>query len=454
MRFYTTEQLGPKQSRTPEGYLLIEDVPIARTGTQIYGPNETPVSAGPDGISRIDRNPEEVFRAETIASFNGKSFVDEHPYEDVNPTNWFNLEKGQVLHPRRGSGAADDVLFADIIVKDAQTIQRILGGKREVSCGYDADYIETEPGRGRQVNIIGNHVALVESGRCGPRCAIGDRQTVKEPEMKSLKDRILDAFKKKDEGAMTAVLDELPENGATATHVHVHSAGRTRDAESEEEEEEDDKKKTRDAAIDARFNKVEDAIDSVSKDVKEMKRSYDASREEEEEDEEDDDKKTKDEEIEFEAEAPPGTNDAAFKGLKDSKPFADSFQAALALGEIIVPGIGVPTFDAKAKPGKTVDAICAFRRRVLDSATGDNLTFRDELLNGHDLKTRKCGEVRTLFQAVGTFAKNRNNGTVRASTGDSALPPGTIRTSAGLGVTGKIKSIAELNKANAERYKS
>ena len=55
-------------------------------------------------------------------------------------------------------------------------------GVTEVSLGYDADYEQTAPGVGRQTNIIGNHVALVERGRCGPRCAIGDRQTVSDKE--------------------------------------------------------------------------------------------------------------------------------------------------------------------------------------------------------------------------------------------------------------------------------
>jgi len=445
MRFLTVEQLGPKQSRTPEGYLLIEDVPLARTGTMIYGPGETPITPGPDGITRIDRDPEEVFREETIASYNGKSFVDEHPAMDVGPTNWHELERGQVLNPRRGSGTANDVMFADILVKDPQTIHKIIGGKREVSCGYEADYVETAPGRGRQVNIIGNHVALVDSGRCGPRCAIGDSQTVKESGMKSLKDRILDAFKKKDESAMTAVLDELPENGATATHVHVH-AGRTRDAEAEEEEDEEDKKKkTKDAiaSLDGRVTKMEDAQSSMAKDIKSIKDSVDASREDEEED---DDRTDDNETIEFEAEAPPGTNDAAFKGLKDSKPFENSFQATMALGEIIAPGVKLLAFDAKSKPGKTVDALCNFRRRALDSVDGPAKAFRDELLGGHELSTRKCGDVRSLFNAVGTFVKNSNSNALRASATDSA------RTAAGVPIASKIKSIAELNKANTAHY--
>ncbi len=69
----------------------------------------------------------------------------------------------------------DDILLADLLITDKAAIESVRAGLREVSCGYDADYEQIEPGRGRQRNIIGNHVALVEKGRCGSRCAIGDK---------------------------------------------------------------------------------------------------------------------------------------------------------------------------------------------------------------------------------------------------------------------------------------
>ena len=69
-------------------------------------------------------------------------------------------------------------MLADLIVKDESAIQLIEDGLREVSCGYDAEYEQTEPGKAEQVDITGNHVALVPKGRAGNRCAIGDRDTM------------------------------------------------------------------------------------------------------------------------------------------------------------------------------------------------------------------------------------------------------------------------------------
>src|SRR6266704_1505140 len=117
MRFYTVEQLGATRELTPEGFLLCKDVPVARTGTQIYAHGEIPVESGRDGLIQIMREPEEVFRPETIASAMGKSIVDNHPSDGlpITPDNWRTRSIGVVLNPRRGDGLRFDnsFLYAD-----------------------------------------------------------------------------------------------------------------------------------------------------------------------------------------------------------------------------------------------------------------------------------------------------------------------------------------------------
>src|SRR6185312_631482 len=67
--FFATEQLGEHMSETPEGYLICEAVPIARTGVQEYADIEFPeLEAGPDGIIYVERDPDVVFAPETLAS--------------------------------------------------------------------------------------------------------------------------------------------------------------------------------------------------------------------------------------------------------------------------------------------------------------------------------------------------------------------------------------------------
>lgn len=183
-RIYATERLSEHISRTPEGFLLCEAVPINRTGEQVYSQREadlmpwlTRVKADENGFIRVLREPEEVFREETLRSFEGKPFTVDHPEDLVSPETWSEYAEGHLQNIRRGSGDQADLTLADILVTTDKAIGLILSGLREVSCGYDADYEQVSPGVLRQVNILGNHLALVDKGRAGERCTIQDSFT-------------------------------------------------------------------------------------------------------------------------------------------------------------------------------------------------------------------------------------------------------------------------------------
>lgn len=179
-RFLVSAHLTDRMAETREGFLLCRDVPIARTGSLDYLADETPVAPadGSDTVT-VYRFAEDLFDPAAMASFEGKPLVAGHPATDVDPANWRRLARGHLQNVRRGSGADSDLLLADILVTDAEAIAAILqGGVREVSCGYDADYRQIAPGVGRQIAIRGNHVALVDEGRCGPRCAIKDEDSI------------------------------------------------------------------------------------------------------------------------------------------------------------------------------------------------------------------------------------------------------------------------------------
>lgn len=173
--FYTVESLGPSQKLTPEGFLVIHNVPLARTGPQLYSEREVPVKGDSSGRVIIYRDEDEVFRPETIASLQGKPIAVEHPDEDIIPTNYKELSVGHVINPRRGEGALNNLLLADLMITCPDAIKAVRNKElREVSVGYEADYEDSGGGRGRQRNILANHLALVRDGRCGPICRIGD----------------------------------------------------------------------------------------------------------------------------------------------------------------------------------------------------------------------------------------------------------------------------------------
>ncbi len=178
--------------QTPEGYLVCLDVAIARTGMQEYLEEEIPdVTPGASGTVLVYRLPEEVFAPATVASFEGKSVTLDHPEEFITPQSWRELTVGVAQNVRRGAAGtkqAEDLLLADLLITDAKAIQAVQDGLREVSCGYEADYVEMSKGVGKQVNITGNHIALVEKSRCGARCSIKDsiQKPIKRPENKEI----------------------------------------------------------------------------------------------------------------------------------------------------------------------------------------------------------------------------------------------------------------------------
>lgn len=149
----------------------------------------------------------------------------------------------------------------------------------------------------------------------------------------------------------------------------------------------------------------------------------------------------------LEMEAPPGTGDA-IRRATDSVMLSDAFKDVVAKAEIIAPGITLPSFDAKAKPAKTFDAICGLRRTALDLGNG-NPQVRgaiDAVTGGRGIntKTATCDAVRSTFNAVAAMRSTDNN----KSTARDVVSIGGGQPVA----RGKILSIADLNKTADERY--
>lgn len=201
-KYYSVAKLSERISETPEGFLVCEAVPITRAGDLLYSPFETPVTPG-KGNTVISRTVEDIHDPATIASFEGKPVTINHPDDFVTPENWRELAVGVVQNVRPGDGEDADKLLADLLITDYEAISAVKGKRlREVSCGYEAEYVEVAPGRGRQENIIGNHVALVAAGRCGSECAIFDHAPKKENPPMTMKQKIMGIFGKALDEAM------------------------------------------------------------------------------------------------------------------------------------------------------------------------------------------------------------------------------------------------------------
>ena len=166
MRILAKEKISAHRYKTPEGYLVCVDAILARTGKQQYRHNELFSDSSKDDIVDVDRPYEEVFNEKTIASFENKPFVNEHPHEDVNVYNHRDYAVGFVRDVHEGQVDGEPVLLGNIIVTDEEAIADIeSGNKLELSCGYDCDIADEE--NLCQRNIRGNHVALCKAGRAG-----------------------------------------------------------------------------------------------------------------------------------------------------------------------------------------------------------------------------------------------------------------------------------------------
>ena len=201
-QFFTVEKISPHLEKTSEGYLLCRDVPISKVGVFEYTELESGIK-GKNGRVQMKRTADELFKPETIQSFNAKPVVIGHA-RFADPDNWKDITIGVVQNVRQGEGDQADLLLADLLITDRKGIELVESGElREVSCGYDAQAVEDGIGEGHQEGIVGNHVALVSKARCDG-CKVRDgAMTV------SIKTLLRRLFRDGDEEKFDEMLDKV-----------------------------------------------------------------------------------------------------------------------------------------------------------------------------------------------------------------------------------------------------
>lgn len=401
MQILATEQLGPTQSLTPEGYLLCSSVPIARIGSQIYAAHELPaLAAGNDGLVTVIREESEVFAPDTVASFEGKSVTVFHQF--VDPSNVKRVEVGHAQNVRR-SEVERDLLIADLLIKDERAIDLVRFDPdkpnkkvlREISCGYDAEYVQVEPGVAYQRKIVGNHVALVERGRAGPRCSIQDEE-------------IMPIAKKPN--AVGEYLAKLLRAVRTGDAALIKRTADEAEASAEEEE-----KRAADEAAEeeakAEREKTADTLASIAKTVDALVTAVAALSKTRDGDEELDDNgqpkgKTGDEELTEEEKEKKAADEAA-EEEKEKTATADAMRDTASRAEILLPGFAMPTADSVPN----LAAVVAVQRKVLADVmkTADGKTSVAPLLAGRTVDALTADAVGTVFTAASEMAKQANN---------------------------------------------
>ena len=464
MMYYITEQLSEHIGETPEGFLLCRDVPLTRTGTFEYTSSEVPVEASLDGTVKIQRDEDEVFAENTIASFEGKPVTINHPEGMVTPENWSELAHGIVQNVRRGQGEMSDLLLGDILITTEKGIELVKSGLREVSCGYDAQYEQIEKGKGKQREIIGNHVALVTKGRAGSRCTIqdsGDKEnaiTTKEDiyKMKAKdlfkrifpKSRFADALADEDLGEPAPVegMDDVEkaqqaaaeaktaaEQAVAAAEQAAEAAKQASEAKEVEEPpaeeppvEENIEDESPDlAAVIERLDKLEALVQELIRiETEEGHEELPAGDAEGEEGKEKDLEEVQDDE-----------------GEEKEEGWEEEFNDVASNAEIIDPDIVVT-------PPKTKDAAPRQIKRIkmvaLKSAmTSDSAPIVNKLLNGKQLEALKPEELDSVFFTASKMIARVRDSKVQKSTVDAKSY-----------FKGISSEIGEINKANKNFWKN
>lgn len=441
--YYAPEKIGKTRRLTPEGWLVLEGTPIARTGEQIYGAHELEgIAPNAQGFIVVERRAEEVFKPESLASLEGKDYVIEHPPNGVDTDNWKNHTVGHVQNVRRGEGVEDDLVLADIFVKDPEAIVYVNKHLPENSVGYNADYEQIEPGRAFQKNIIGNHVAGVQAGRAGSRVAVRDHLTTGDSSMDRktfgalIKERLVKlGIRSADADTLTAELQDVTLSTSDSEEGEVMKRLEGMDAVLKKVS---DWQSARDAKEEKEEIERKEAADKAVRDAAEAEEKRKNSGAEAEEAE-----KIGDTILEAEGTGKVINLGKTWTGGMTGDSAEPVLAGVVSRAEVLAPGITKPTADS-VKGSKGV-VLATFMRTALERHTADasgkeNVT---PFLMGRRVSDLKGMDLVAVFNGATQLAKARNNrggnGTVIAhrATGDFSRP----------------KSVAEINEANKKFWK-
>ncbi len=249
---------------TDEGYLRVPGR-VARTGIQQYLARDLGLSdRAPTDVINVYRPPEEVFSADSLASYADADACNDHPDTMVNADNFKRVAIGHVSGPATQDG---DYVLASLVIKDAQAIKDVESGKVELSAGYEAEYIH-EPGVTKdgqkyefvQRDIRINHVALVDKARAGNRAKLFDNKPEGVMPLITLDGRTVEVADSSTATLITDIFDRKNKEISTLTADMEEMEKKHDKAQAEkdmaEEELEKEKKKSGDSAISDRLAEI------------------------------------------------------------------------------------------------------------------------------------------------------------------------------------------------------
>lgn len=161
------------------GYWYIKHNPISKEGVFPYLGHTISEDCEPNKIYKVYR-PAKTLQ-DSVDSWDNppKPFIDDH---EMLGEGFTAIDDRPVQGIIYNPVCEDGVLYADIAVYSEDLKRNIEDGKKELSLGYFCKY-KKERGvfKGEvydyvQMDMVGNHIALVDSGRCGSDVKVFDRK--------------------------------------------------------------------------------------------------------------------------------------------------------------------------------------------------------------------------------------------------------------------------------------
>lgn len=209
---------GKLKRRTSDGYALM-DCAVARSGIQEYlaaEMGEAFKDRAPSEVVKLYRPPEVIFSDASLRSYTHKPLTNDHPPKGVNSENWSEVAPIGFTGDEAYQDTDRRRVRVPMLMADARAIADVEAGKIEWSAGYSVSFDvasgTTPDGQAYDAIVTGqkiNHIALVDRGRAGPDCRIGDKHSASDDALKE--NRQMAEVKMQDGGIPFTVADATAE---------------------------------------------------------------------------------------------------------------------------------------------------------------------------------------------------------------------------------------------------
>lgn len=250
-----------KREYDQNGYLIVKDNPITKTGVFEYLGSE--IGLSPDDplyntIVKVYRSEDEIVKA--IDSFKMKPFINEHTWLGKN---------GMPVEKKGVVGVTGENLYFEVphlkgpLVVYSEDIQDLIDdGKIELSAGYGCKYLPKngifngEQYQYEQVDLYCNHLALVDAGRSGPDVSVLDtKEKINTKDKSMTSEELLKLIAELSPEDKTALYEALKPTTNNKTVEDNEANKETKDNDTTEE--------TKDAEVSE--NEVAQVVDLVEK---------------------------------------------------------------------------------------------------------------------------------------------------------------------------------------------